>query len=308
MKKRLVLLLSILLILASPIYTFAQNIEITLNGTKIDTDVAPLIVQNRTFVPIRFISEELGYKVFWNDAKRQVTITGDKNIQVKIGKKIMKVDGENVLLEVSPQIIENRTMVPLRAISEAFGIFVDWDPDTRTVILERRNLNHLSEEERKYFIAFQKQFQLFYNNIRDLQITVGKEMSISSKEETLMKLDSIQKDFELELSRTKSQVPPKKFENIHLLYIKSLEMTPEILNGYRTSYLEDDDEAAAFVLSKFFSLQTHVNEINRSLISIERNKEYTVSKEFSVYQKENNTENSTDVLSNPTILNLLNKI
>jgi hypothetical protein len=87
-----------------------------------------------TFVPLRFIGEALGSSVQWNDALKVVFLErGTRQLQLTIGSKLAIVDGEIVELLEAPRIVNGRTMVPIRFISEAFGADVQWDPETRGV-------------------------------------------------------------------------------------------------------------------------------------------------------------------------------
>ena len=52
-----------------------------------------------------------------------------------VGNNVITVDGRSVTLDVPPMIVDSRTLVPARAVAESFGINVDWNGDTQTVIL-----------------------------------------------------------------------------------------------------------------------------------------------------------------------------
>ena len=106
------------------------------NGEAKTLDAAPIIKNSRTLLPVRFLAENLGASVEWNDATKTATLkTSDTTIEVTINAKAMKVNGEAVALD-SPAIIENsRTYLPLRAIANALGVSNDnitWDDATKT--------------------------------------------------------------------------------------------------------------------------------------------------------------------------------
>ena len=99
-------------------------------------------VQNdRTLLPIRVLIESLGGTVEWDNTQRKVTITlGYNTIELFIGKPIAKVNGVNTPIDstnskVVPQIINGRTYLPLRFISENLGASVDWDSTTQTITI-----------------------------------------------------------------------------------------------------------------------------------------------------------------------------
>lgn len=138
MKKRICFTVtSIILILSFVITVFANGITVTLNGTKIDfADQEPTIVEGRTLVPLRAIFEALGASVEWDGATSTVTSQkGDTTISLTIGTNTLYRNGEAKVLDVPAQIMNGRTMVPARAVAEAYGVNVGWDGNTRTVIL-----------------------------------------------------------------------------------------------------------------------------------------------------------------------------
>lgn len=92
----------------------------------------------RTMVPLRFVSESLGFTVTWEAKTRQVTIRGaGREVSLRIGQSRAVVDGREKRLDTVPVIYRNRTMVPLRFVAETFGLEVDWEGSTRTVLLSR---------------------------------------------------------------------------------------------------------------------------------------------------------------------------
>ena len=119
-----------------------QEITVTLNGKKLEFDVAPQIVNNRTMLPMRAIFEALGAQVTWLGEDQIIFATkGSSMIVMKIGDFNMSVQraGESgntvITLDAAPFIEDNRTLVPVRAISEALGAEVDWVGETRNVVI-----------------------------------------------------------------------------------------------------------------------------------------------------------------------------
>lgn len=140
-KTRMAWLFLLAAMLAIPTKGFAgAPVRLFIRGSYVEGDVAPRIVENRSLVPLRLISEALGYDVAWNDADRSIRITqNDRALDLKVGSASATVsrDGatQTVTLDVPPRIVENRTLVPLRFISENFGEKVDWDDANRTVVI-----------------------------------------------------------------------------------------------------------------------------------------------------------------------------
>jgi hypothetical protein len=114
-----------------------QPIKVIINGRGIDfVDQNPQVINGRTLVPMRKIFEELGAAISWDDATKTVTaIKGDIVIQLTIGNKKVNVNGVDQVLDVPGTIVNGRTMVPLRFVSEGLKSKVDWDSGTRTVVI-----------------------------------------------------------------------------------------------------------------------------------------------------------------------------
>lgn len=132
-------ILSLILIVDVSAVENTKDIKIEIDGKSIVSDVAPFIDNNRTLVPIRVISENLGYSVNWDNQTRKVTVkNNDKSIELTIGKKEVNINGTNSSIDVAPMIKSERTFVPLRFISESFDNDVNWDNNTRTVIINKK--------------------------------------------------------------------------------------------------------------------------------------------------------------------------
>jgi len=103
------------------------NESYTVNGVQMKNDVAPIIENDRTLMPVRAIAEALGATVGWDGATQTVTITKDgKTVRLTIGVPL--ADGMG-----AAEIINDRTFVPIRYISEQLGANVVWDAATETV-------------------------------------------------------------------------------------------------------------------------------------------------------------------------------
>ncbi|WP_277250965.1 stalk domain-containing protein [Peptoniphilus vaginalis] len=142
-KRYFILFLSLVMLL-STVNVFAvrhKERDIPLNGIIVNdhivySDVYPYIKNSRTYVPIRFIAEELGYDVKWDGPNKKVTMTSDgTTVELTIGSNKMMVNGKAVLLDAPAEIRDDRTFVPLRAIAEAFGEKVDYSSDYKAVYI-----------------------------------------------------------------------------------------------------------------------------------------------------------------------------
>ncbi len=114
-------------------------VTVTLNGKTVDCasyGQEATIVEGRTLVPLRAIFEALGASVEWDGGTKTVTsVLGETEIKLTVGEKALYKNGEKVELDVPALIMNNRTLVPARAVAESFGVEVKWDSKTRTVLL-----------------------------------------------------------------------------------------------------------------------------------------------------------------------------
>ena len=121
--KKLISTLFLGAILTTSVY--ANNVNVSLNGEYVDAE--GIIIEGRTLVPIRAITELLGGEVDWDGYLRQVTVIKENTkMSLIIDDANAIVNNENVELDVPAQIIEDRTFVPLRFVAESFGIDVDF--------------------------------------------------------------------------------------------------------------------------------------------------------------------------------------
>ncbi len=118
-------------------FTVTQNISIVVNGeTLTGLDQPPVIVNGRTLVPVRAILQALGATVDWNDTEKKATaVKGDTSLELKIGSKTIMKNGSPYTADVASKIINSRTCIPARAVSELLNMTVSWDEATRTVYI-----------------------------------------------------------------------------------------------------------------------------------------------------------------------------
>ncbi len=112
------------------------GIKMWVEGNYITMDVKPYVEDSRTLIPIRFVTEALGYQVTFNGEEEKVILNKDtEEIIMTIGSKHATFNGEAIVLHKEPNIKDNRTFIPVRDVAERFGKLVDWDGETKTVII-----------------------------------------------------------------------------------------------------------------------------------------------------------------------------
>ncbi len=131
--------------LLCPLTVSASNdVAVKIDGVAINFDVPAQIIGDRTMVPMRKIFETLSCEVEWLPKSQSIFATrGPVIMQMQIGNTAMSTlnletrESTSITLDVPPCLVDNRTLVPVRAISESLGMKVDWDEVTRTVLITR---------------------------------------------------------------------------------------------------------------------------------------------------------------------------
>lgn len=101
--------------------------EFVADGVTKTFEAAPYIKNRRTYLPVRFVAENLGASVEWNPETGVATIRSEEAVIIISHKsRTITINGKNFLMDVIPEIVNNRMMVPIRFIAEALNCKVDW--------------------------------------------------------------------------------------------------------------------------------------------------------------------------------------
>lgn len=112
----------------------------TVNGTETEIDpgkgTVPVVVDDRTLIPVRAVIEALGGSVAWDSTTNTATLTLAANeIKLMADSTDAYLNNEKKALDVAPQIINERTMLPIRFIAESFGLNVEWDGEKSLITI-----------------------------------------------------------------------------------------------------------------------------------------------------------------------------
>ena len=153
----------------------SEQVEVLLNDEYIQFDQSPVIINGRTLVPIRAVCEALGADVYWHDVGKGIIIVkneiklfltiGENSLQKmtvtdfsELLECIENADDnfiDDIKLDVSPQIINNRTVLPIRAVCEALGAEIDWDEKNNTVVITcSKELISKKNQDTKFFDSY----------------------------------------------------------------------------------------------------------------------------------------------------------
>jgi hypothetical protein len=117
----------------------AQSTTLMLNGQPVTLDVSPTSVGGVVMVPIRFMSETLGWKVDWNQGRREARIQrlgGDNKVTIlRVGSTRARVNGEPRTMQQAPRVMAGRTLIPLREVARFFDAQVKYNSESRVVFV-----------------------------------------------------------------------------------------------------------------------------------------------------------------------------
>ncbi|RNB59775.1 LysM peptidoglycan-binding domain-containing protein [Brevibacillus gelatini] len=114
-------------------------ISLVVDGRGVESDVLPLVRNGRMLVPIRVIAEATGAQIEYDAKKQRVTFDQKgKHVSLDINSRLAYVNGERVTLETPPIIVNQRTLVPLRFVSESLGYQVEWDATSSVAFVQTK--------------------------------------------------------------------------------------------------------------------------------------------------------------------------
>ena len=167
------------------------GIKLYINNREVKCDVAPMIVNDRTLVPARVVFENLKAEVEWDEASRRVFITsGGTKIVFKIGSNKATINNVQTTMDCAPIIVDGRTMVPIRFVSEKLGYTVNWDGTAKKVSINAPDI--IPEPDMGYEIISVS----VKENINDNQVLIALSDGAKPKVMTLKEPFRICLDFE----------------------------------------------------------------------------------------------------------------
>lgn len=207
-----------------PVNEFGTPITIHIDGEYLPCDVDPIMQNNRTLMPMRAAGEALGASVYWDGATQTVTLVDEAHtVTFFVGSHTYYVNNEEHYTDVAPQIIQGRTLIPLRAFGEALDTRVDWNQYNLDVSISTTSepaslpqlpidvTNEVGRWLQKYYTSdvngilgnwqrsyfyygtYTDEYEFFYTSptgYQNIEITIEKSTIVSTPIITIMKNDT----------------------------------------------------------------------------------------------------------------------
>ena len=224
--------------------SYVKENSIVLDGANLNLDVPPIIVDGKMLVPVRAIFESLGASVDWNNESKTVEVSCGQDIfiELQIDSKTAKVNGKEIMLDVPAKIVEGRTLLPLRFVSESLGASVEWNDDLKTVFILSNSPKVTSTKDSistdnfkiKLYPTYMEskdlmRLNLEFENIGETPINIdfSKDFKLRDSQNKLICCVTNQKQT-IELGQTKSLHPEFEFKyegykvNLNFIYQPSI--------------------------------------------------------------------------------------
>lgn len=116
-------------------FTIGDN-RYLVDGKELFMDASPFLSEERSYVPVRYLTDAMGGRVEWEEALQRVTLAfSSQKLELFIGRPVVVVNGEERPIPVAPIIREGRTYLPARFVAEAVGYHVGWDSRRQNVVI-----------------------------------------------------------------------------------------------------------------------------------------------------------------------------
>lgn len=229
-QKTLIMVMALMLIISMQLEVSAarhaeRDIKIWINDFYVMSDVHPFVENGRTYVPVRFIAEELGYDVEWNGNNKTVSISKyEQKIQLAIDSNLVYVNNKQTQIDAPAKLKSQRTFVPIRSVVELFGESVEYD-EVHKIAVIGNNFNPDESYPLKYYFKDKDPF------ITNSKVNFA-TYTISYSDGRKIKCNSDSEIFELIDEEAKSCTP--------LEFNSTVEKEKQLLDKYYVAPVENE--------------------------------------------------------------------
>lgn len=163
MKAKVLYTITILIIMLMIPLVSSADIQIYVDEVPVTADVSPMMVSDRVLLPVRAIFEALDAEVEYIHSEQKVIAERrDRTVEFIIGSDIMKINGEEKIIDVPAMLKNGRTFIPVRACAEAFDLDVKWLNETDTVKITSAYRIERYEDEFEYIKEYDENGNMTY--------------------------------------------------------------------------------------------------------------------------------------------------
>lgn len=164
----------------------ASDYPIYVNQQIVDFDEPILMEDSRVFVPVRFIIEQIGADVFWDNSESSVTIQNGLNDKIKffINSKTLILNGKEYVMDVTPILDNERTYLPIRHVAELLHASVKWDAINQVVHIQKKPLYIVQEGDTLSSIS--KQFDTKVKLLKERNQLATNHIVVGQKLKTII--------------------------------------------------------------------------------------------------------------------------
>jgi len=127
-----------------------QILSLKVNGDTVQSNVSPIILDDRTLVPARAIFEKLGASVDWSAEQQKVFVSlNNFKVELKLNDTNALVNGNSVTMDVPAKLINDSTMIPARFVAEQLNMKVGWIQNENLVSIDNSKLSNIVVEPSK---------------------------------------------------------------------------------------------------------------------------------------------------------------
>lgn len=226
LKKIAILLFSFVAISSVNAYC-DQDITVKLNDSVVEfTSKKPVVVNNRTLIPLRGLFENMGYNIEWEPNTKAAILTNNENtILIRNEANYIVVNDVQKSTDVPAQIIDGSMMIPLRAVTDATGAGIAWDANTKTVSIT-------TDGSSEYTVAIDDYAKAYNETIKpleDLEGLVNKlnSLDVDSATDEINDVLAQLKNAKTTIAGVKTNlqklVPDSRFQNFHDIALRALD-------------------------------------------------------------------------------------
>lgn len=166
MKKFIAAMLAVSAMTVSPaVLAEEDTVSVIVDNVKVEFDQSPVIIDGTTLVPVRAVFEQAGAEVSWDQDTQTATLVKDNyTVTIKLNDTVLYKNGTQIALAKPAQIINDRVLIPVRAIGEAMDFDINWDGFHSQVVVSTDGTEYRPYAARRTAFRELSDAAIYYND------------------------------------------------------------------------------------------------------------------------------------------------